>query len=210
MRLPIAKEGFLYGGIPLIGGVIFLLFSFWIIGIIFIFFAIFLLFFFRYPLRVVDEDSGSVYAPCDGKVVDIRVEHEDNFFKGLVNKVSIFMSIFNVHINYAPIDGVVEFVKYTPGRFNRADVIELKEGNENNFIGLSNGSLRVGIRQVAGWIARRIVCDCKIGDRISCGERIGMIKFGSRVDMYFPKDYNVCVKVGQVVRAGRTILGNKI
>lgn len=210
MRLPIAKEGLLYGGAPLILGAIFLFSSFWIIGIIFVFIAIFLLFFFRYPLRVVGGDPDSIYAPCDGKVIDVRDEHEDVFLKGVVHKISVFMSVFNVHINYAPINGIVKFIRYVPGKFARADVVGLKESNENNFIGISNGSLKVGVRQVAGWIARRIVCDCKVGDSVSTGRRFGMIKFGSRVDIYFPKDYSVCVKVGQAVRAGRTILGEKL
>lgn len=203
----IAREGFLYGFIPLILGVFLSIIRMWIIGLLFILISIFIFFFFRQSKRIVSGWHDSVYAPCDGRVIQARDEFEGDFFNGIVNKISIFMSIFNVHINYAPVDGVVDCIKYTPGGFKRANIAE---NNENNFIGISNGTLKVGVRQVAGWIARRIVCDSKVGDRVSCGRRFGLIKFGSRVDVYFPKDYNVCVKSGQVVRAGRTILGEKI
>lgn len=209
MRVPIAKEGLLYWIIPFIFGIFFLFVRFRITGGVLIILALAMFSFFRQPDRGVIADTDSIYAPADGKVIDIRDEYENIFFKDTVRKVSIFMSIFNVHINYAPINGLVEYIGYTPGGFKRADVVGLKESNENNFIGISNGSLKVGVRQVAGWIARRIVCDCRIGDRVSCGERIGLIKFGSRVDVYFPRDYNICVKPGESVRAGRTVLGEK-
>lgn len=209
MRMPIAKEGLLYGIIPLILGGLFLFIQYWIIGIVFILIAVSIFLFFRYPDRIVKNNSNSIYAPADGRIVDIRDEYEDMFIKDTVHKVSVFMSLFNVHINYAPVSGIVEFMKYMPGRFTKADIVGPKENNENNFIGISNGSIKVGVRQVAGWIARRIVCDCKVGDNISGGRRFGMIKFGSRVDVYFPKDYVICVKHGESVRAGMTVLGRK-
>lgn len=206
MRIPVAREGTLYCIIPILLGTIFMCLRFWILGIIFVFIAILVLLFFRYPDRIVKNNSGLVYAPADGRIVKVGEENEGVFFKDIVNKVSIFMSIFNVHINYAPISGVVEYIKYTSGNFKRADIAE---GNENNFIGISNGSFRAGIRQVAGWIARRIVCDCKVGDSVSAGKRFGLIRFGSRVDVYMPKDVAVCVKIGDKVRAGRTKIGEK-
>lgn len=209
MRIPIAKEGIFYGLIPLLLGVFFLSVKYWVIGGIFITIAVLMFLFFRYPDRIVNDNSGLIYAPADGKIVYIGDEDENIYFKDTVNRISIFMSIFNVHINYAPISGTVEIVKYNPGRFNRADIIGPVESNENNFIGISNGSAKIGIRQVAGWIARRIVCDCKTGDNLSAGRRFGLIKFGSRVDMYFPKYYNICLKIGEDVRAGRTVLGRK-
>lgn len=204
MRIPIAKEGLLYGVAPLVIGAIFLFFKFWIVGTVFVAIAAAIFLFFRYPNRMVKDNVGLVYAPADGRVIQIDEGYEDAFFKDIVHKVSIFMSIFNVHINYAPTSGVVEYIKYTRGNFERAVVAE---SNENNFIGISNDSVRVGVRQVAGWIARRIVCDCKVGDRVFTGKRLGLIKFGSRVDVYLPRDATICVKVGEKVRAGRTVLG---
>lgn len=209
MRIPVAKEGILYGIILFTPGIIFLFAQFWILSSIFGFLALAMIWFFRYPARSTEGNPFSIYAPADGRIVDIRDEYEDIFFKEIVHKIGIFMSIFNVHINYAPINGLVECIEYTRGRFDRADIVGSKESNENNFIGIRNDSLKVGVRQVAGWIARRIVCDCKIGDRVSCGERFGLIKFGSRVDVYFPGDYSICVKPGESVRAGRAVLGRK-
>lgn len=209
MKIPIAKEGMQYGIIPLISGIIFLFAKLWVIAVLFIFIGISAFLFFRQPNRIVNENAGLIYAPADGRVVHISDEYENIFFKDIAHRISIFMSIFNVHINYAPINGVVECIKYTPGRFKKADIIALNESNENNFIGLSNDFVKVGVRQVAGWIARRIVCNCRIGDKLTTGERLGLIKFGSRVDVYFPKDYNICVKLNECVRAGRTVLGEK-
>lgn len=209
MRMPIAKEGMVYGIMLLIVGVVFLSAKLVIAGSIFIIFSVFIFLFFRYPDRVVSNDSELIYAPADGRIVYIGDEDENTYFMDTVNRVSIFMSLFNVHINYAPIKGAVELVRYSPGRFTRANLVGLVENNENNFIGISNGSTKVGVRQVAGWIARRIVCDCKTGDNLSAGRRIGLIKFGSRVDVYFPKNYNVCLKLGECVRAGRTVLGRE-
>lgn len=209
MRIPIAKEGMLYGVIPLFLGIFFLFTKYWIIGGIFIIIALLIFLFFRYPDRIINGDSGLIYAPADGRIVYAGDESENIYFKDLVNRVSIFMSVFNVHINYAPISGVIGFIQYNPGRFNRADIVGKVESNENNFVGIMNGSTKVGVRQVAGWVARRIVCNCKIGDNLSAGKRFGLIKFGSRVDVYFPKNYNICLKVGESVRAGRTVLGRK-
>lgn len=209
MRIPISKEGVLYGIISFGLGIIFLFAKLWIIAILFIFVGISAFLFFRQPNRIVNENSEAIYAPADGRVVYISDEYENIFLKDIVHRVSIFMSIFNVHINYVPINGVVECIKYIPGRFTRADKVTLKENNENNFIGISNDIVKVGVRQVAGWIARRIVCNCRIGDRLTAGERLGLIKFGSRVDVYFPKDYSICVKLNESVRAGRAILGKK-
>lgn len=207
MRIPIAKEGLLYGVALLMFGLFFLYLKFWIAGIAIIVIAVSIFLFFRYPDRTIENDTGLVYAPADGRIIDIRDEFDGNYFNGAAHKVSIFMSIFNVHINYAPVSGVVEFVRYTPGRFSMANNVDLSNNNESNYVGIKTDGIRVGIRQVAGWIARRIVCDSKIGDRILAGKRFGMIKFGSRVDVFMPKDYNLCVKNGECVRAGRTILG---
>lgn len=207
MKIPIAKEGIQYGIMPFILGIIFLFVKFPIIGTLFILFSMFFFLFFRYPDREVLSDKSCIYAPADGKVLCIKDESEDTFLKDVVHRISIFMSVFNVHINYAPIHGVVEYMKYTPGKFIRADVININENNENNYIGLSSEKFKIGVRQVAGWIARRIVCDCKEGDILSAGKRFGLIQFGSRVDVFMPKDYVVCVKIGESVRAGRTVIG---
>jgi phosphatidylserine decarboxylase len=206
----IASEGLFYGMIPLVFGIILLFINQGFAGVIFFIFSLFVLLFFRYPDRTAPLNLKRIYAPADGKIVCVRDEFEREFFNTNVKRVSIFMSVFNVHINYSPVNGIVEYIKYTPGKFVNAGVIGGEETNENNFIGISADSLKIGVRQVAGWVARRIVCDCKKGDKLTAGKRFGLIRFGSRVDLFIPKDYTVQIKVGDVVRAGRTVIAEKI
>lgn len=210
MRIPVAREGLYYGVIPFILGIFFLSAGYPAAGIGFILVSVFIISFFRYPDRANDDISNLVYAPVDGKIICIREEMEEIFFNDTVRRISVFMNIFNVHVNYAPINGVVEYIRYSRGGFNKADRIKPEETNENNFIGIVNDNIKIGVRQVAGWIARRIVCDCRVGDILSAGRRFGLIKFGSRVDVFLPKDYKICVKVGDKVCAGRTVLAQPL
>lgn len=207
----IAKEGLWLGILPFIAGLFFLWLDLNISGILLCLISVFILYFFRQPYRVAIPKEAIIYAPADGRIIQIREEYENSFFKELVYKISIFMSLSNVHITYAPINGRIDYLQYKPGRFIRADKISegTEETNENNFIGISNGNRHVAIRQVAGCIARRIVCDIKIGDRLVAGKRIGMIKFGSRIDVYLPKDWQVSVSKGERTRAGRTVLAQR-
>lgn len=210
-KFAIAKEGLLLGGLPFIAGLFFMWIKMSIIGIVFCLIGIFILYFFRQPYRVPIFQEDVVYAPADGKIIQIAEENEKNFFKETVHKVSIFMSIFNVHITYAPVGGRIEYLQYKPGRFTRADKTGkgLEETNENNFIGIRNGNGKIAIRQVAGYIARRIVCDIKLGNKLSVGERIGMIKFGSRIDVYLPRDWEINIKNMERIKAGYTILAKR-
>ena len=210
-RLAIAKEGLLLGGLPFITGLFFMWMKMSVIGIVLCLIGIFILYFFRQPYRVPLSKEGVVYAPADGKIIQITEEHENGFFKETVHKVSIFMSIFNVHITYAPVPGRIEYLQYKPGKFIRANKIKksLEETNENNFIGICNENGKIAVRQVAGYIARRIVCDVKLGDKLSVGERIGMIKFGSRIDVYLPKEWEINVKNMERTKAGCTILAKR-
>lgn len=204
----IAKEGLWLGGGPFIIGLLFILTGLELPGILFLLVGIFILFFFRQPYRMSVKREDVIYAPADGKLIQIREEYEGSFFKEEVHKISIFMNLFNVHITYAPFSGKIDYLRYKPGGFRRADKIGsgLEEANENNFIGIRNGNKQVAIRQVAGYIARRIVCDLKRGDRLAAGERIGMIKFGSRIDVYLPKHWQISVRIGERTKAGRTVL----
>ena len=206
MRIPVAKEGILYSAFPLFFGILLLSFKLWILGAIFLFIAAAVVLFFRFPDRSVSVDNDKIYAPADGRIVHIKDDYTDYFYKEIIKKISIFMSIFNVHINYAPITGNIDYVKYAQGNFRRADLVTGEETNENNFINIVSGNLKVGVRQVAGWVARRIVCKCKIGDKIDAGNNFGLIKFGSRVDIYIPVNFDISINFGETVRAGRTVL----
>ena len=158
----------------------------------------FVLYFFRDPERVIPSGDGMV-SPADGRVVDVSQSQIDG---RPAWKISIFLSIFNVHVNRAPVSGIVRNQVYTPGRFRIASVPEASVENEQNTVTLQHESENIVVKQIAGAIARRIVFNKKIGDRVERGERIGLIKFGSRTDLLLPLDYMPAVKVGDRVRGG--------
>ena len=160
--------------------------------------AAFVLYFFRDPERVIPSGDG-VVSPADGRVVDLRKIEVDG---KPVWKISIFLSIFNVHVNRAPISGVVSGQVYTRGRFLVASVPEASVENEQNTVSIESAGETVVFKQIAGLIARRIVFTKKIGDRVERGDRVGLIKFGSRVDLFLPASYVPQIAVGDMVRGG--------
>jgi len=167
--------------------------------------------FFRDPNRETPQGESLIIAPADGTVSHIVSVFEDNYLKCDTTKISIFMSVLNVHVNRVPVHGRVEFIKHTKGKFLDARDDECFSSNENNVMGLSliASSLKIAVKQIAGKIAKRIVCACKVGDVFEQGQRFGMIKFGSRVEVFVPNSvtFEVMVKVGEKVTAGKTILG---
>lgn len=169
--------------------------------------TIFMIFFFRDPERKIPEGEGLFVSPADGKVMLIQDAYDDQHLKDNAIKVSIFMSPLNVHVNRAPCDGVVESVVHTPGKFLSAFKHEASFQNENIAMLLNTKHGKILVRQVAGFIARRAVCKAKVGDSLRRGERYGIIKFSSRLDVYLPKDAIIKVKLSDKVKAGETILG---
>ena len=169
----------------------------------------FTLFFFRDPERTVPEDANLVIAPADGTVTEIAEVHENTYLKSKAKKVGIFLSLFSVHINRSPCSGTVEYLKYTPGKFLNAGDLRSSEVNESNAIGIATSRCKMLVRQISGVVARRIVCTLKEGDKVETGEKFGMIKFGSRTELYIPADngFEVNVKLGQKIKAGETVLG---
>lgn len=165
--------------------------------------------FFRDPERVQPEDADAVIAPADGKV--IKTGRAIDPMSGEERQVvCIFMNVFNVHVNRMPISGKVENIRYIPGRFFNASLDKASEHNERNVIELTGkGNQRFTMVQIAGLIARRIVCFVEKGDKLKRGERYGLIRFGSRVDLYFPDSYEPIVYVGDKVFAGETALARK-
>jgi phosphatidylserine decarboxylase len=168
--------------------------------------AIFVIQFFRDPPRQVPQDGGVVLSPADGRIV--RVEKTlDPYQQREALLVSVFMNVFNVHSNRAPVDGTVERVEYSAGTFVNADLDKASLENERNALVIqSPGGGRVTVVQVAGLIARRILCYVKAGDRLARGQRYGFIRFGSRVDVYLPTTARARVAVGDKVHATTTIL----
>ncbi len=164
--------------------------------------------FFRNPKRIIPQQPGAVVAPGDGKVIAVEEEFEPRFLKDRSIRLSIFLNVFDVHVNRIPCEGVVENVQYQPGRFLVASKHEATVQNEQNAIMLRTAQgAKVLCVQVAGFIARRIVCWVSPGDRVERGERYGLIRFGSRMDTFLPLGSVVKVAVGDRVKGGETILG---
>ncbi len=170
-------------------------------------FVIFSLFFFRDPERIIPPGENFILSAGDGKVVEIKEIFEDFYLKDKARQVSIFLSVFDVHINRIPITGKVDFFKYIPGKFVQAYKQIASRDNEQTVIGIKNQKIKIVIKQIAGILARRIVCHIREGDTVKRGERFGMIKFGSRVDMIVPVDVEILVEVGQKVKGGETAIG---
>jgi phosphatidylserine decarboxylase len=169
--------------------------------------TLFMLFFFRDPERITLEGSGVFYSPADGKVILIRETKEGELLNEGAFEISIFMSPFDVHINRAPCKGTVKDVKHYPGRFFAAFKNDSSVLNEHVTILLETEHGKIVVRQVAGFLARRIVCRVKPGDSLKEGQRYGLIKFGSRVDVFLPLNTQIKVKLNDKVKAGETVLG---
>lgn len=167
---------------------------------------IFTLNFFRDPERVTPKDKNLIISPADGKIIVIKEVEENNYLHSNGKQISIFMSPLNVHVNRIPISGKVEYLKYRAGKFIKAFDDKASDENERMEIGINSPIGKVFFTQVAGFVARRIVTDLTLGDEVLCGRRFGMIKFGSRVDIVAPENFNVKAKVGDNVTAGETIL----
>jgi phosphatidylserine decarboxylase len=169
--------------------------------------TLFVLFFFRDPDRSIPEGKGIVVSPADGKVIVIKDIYEPTFLKQEVKQISIFLSVFNVHVNRAPIGGAVEVVKYNPGKFHVASVDKASLDNEQTAMLIASGNDKILVKQIAGLIARRIVCYAGPGDTIKTGERYGLIRFGSRVDLFLPRTAEIKVKLGDRVRGAQDVIG---
>lgn len=166
----------------------------------------FTFYFFRDPNRITPKGDSLVIAPADGKVISIKKTEEKEFIKGEAWQVCIFMSPLNVHVNRNPISGGVKHTRYVKGEYFAANVDKASERNEQMLIGLEGLHGKILFKQIAGFVARRIVCTLQVGDSVKAGDRFGMIKFGSRVDVFVPATAVVNVKLGEVTRAGETVL----
>ncbi len=188
---------------------VFALLSWPIPAMVFLIFTLFAMNFFRDPQRISPEEEGIILSPADGKVVEIG-EEIDPFTEEKRIRISIFMNIFNVHVNRSPVSGRVKEIRYIKGKFFNASLDKASSDNERNLILLEDREGRTfTVVQIAGLIARRIVCWVKKGDNLIIGERLGLIKFGSRVDLYLPSGYEIITRVGERVLAGIDILARE-
>ena len=206
--VPIVKEGFPFvgigAGVTLLSGML----GWTVVGVVAGGLTLFTAWFFRNPARIVPQGPGLVVAPGDGTVIAIEEQFEPRFLKDRSIRFSIFLNVFDVHVNRIPCEGVVENIQYQPGTFVVASKPEAMLKNEQNalFLRTTEGA-KVLCAQVAGLIARRIVCWLSPGDRVMRGERFGLIRFGSRMDTFVPLGTDVRVAVGDRVKGGETILG---
>ena len=212
MRKPsigITAEGFPSIFLCTLSAFIFVFIGCWPMSIVFLLLTFFACNFFRDPERVVPSGPGLAVSPADGKI--IRISNMPDPINGEVRQcISVFMNVFNVHVNRMPVTGKISGIVYKPGHFLNASLNKASESNERccyNIIDASGDSWQMV--QIAGLIARRIVCRVDEGDELKRGERYGMIKFGSRVDVYLPPNYNAAVMVGDKVLAGQSVLARK-
>lgn len=205
---PIVPDGFLFI-IPLaVLGILCVFLEVRWAGVLFLALTLFVMWFFRNPHRVTPEDGKAIISPADGRIIKIEEVEEKEMLNEKVRKVSIFMSVFNVHVNRAPCSGTIEKISYSKGKFFAANLDKASEFNERNsvLIKMADGG-QIRTTQIAGIVARRIVCWTKKGMQIQKGERFGLIKFGSRLEVFMPLDTTISVKVGDRVRAGETRIG---
>jgi phosphatidylserine decarboxylase len=197
------KEGYYFGVPPLVlGGVLFLLH--WnAAAVVLVLLALFVFCFFRDPERIIPAETGAVVSPGDGRVVVVT---EEEYAGRPGKRISIFLAVWNVHVNRAPAEGIITKMEYRPGKFLAAMRERASMENERNVFTLSTDAGEMVFKQIAGLIARRVVSWKKPGDRVLRGERIGLVRFGSRVDVWLPKDAEILVKVGQNVKGGASVL----
>ena len=208
-RIGIAREGFPFAGIGLVVTLFFLILGLVSLTIVVGALTLFVLYFFRDPDRKVDVQEKDVLTPADGRVVGVwNLESSENALGTRAVKVSVFMSLFDVHVNRIPIGGRISKISYRPGAFFAANLDKASDKNEQNAVFLdTRDGRRIVFVQIAGLIARRIACWVREGDEVQAGQRFGLIRFGSRVDVYLPEGSRVVVQPGDNVKAGKTILG---
>jgi phosphatidylserine decarboxylase len=206
MRIPIASDGYRFI-IPLVIITVVLALSplIWLAGVSGLL-LLFVLNFFRDPERTVPNEERVIVSPGDGKVVEI-VEEKDALLDEPYQRISIFLNVFNVHVQRTPVAGRIEQIKYNKGKFLNAASHKASLDNEQNSMIIHTGQEKVLVKQIAGLIARRIVCWAKEGDNYSLGQRFGLIRFGSRVDLFLPLNAEIKVSLGDHVAGGSSIIG---
>jgi phosphatidylserine decarboxylase len=182
----------------------------WFAAFVFTILALWVAYFFRDPERTGDRGDTLVVAPADGKLVMITEVDEPTFVGGRAKRLSIFMNVFSVHVNRYPVSGTVRFTKHTAGKFLNAAAEKSSDENEQSSVGIESGRNKILVRQIAGLIARRIITYSKVGEHATQGDRFGLIRFGSRVDVFVPTDALIRVQLGQQTSAGTTVLAELV
>ncbi|WP_294342363.1 phosphatidylserine decarboxylase [uncultured Selenomonas sp.] len=203
----IVSEGYKFIGAALVLAVIFGYFAHPYAALPFVVLACYFAYFFRSPTRTIAENEHHILSPADGTVTEISSVGVDDFVGEPCNKIVIFMSVFNVHVNRSPINGEIKLQKYYCGRFRPAYKDEVGFENEHHLIGIDRGDLRITVKQIAGILARRIVSWVTLDDRMKQGDIYGMIRFGSCLEIVMPERAQILVREGEKVQGGKTVLG---
>ncbi|MGI5911815.1 MAG: phosphatidylserine decarboxylase family protein [Syntrophomonadaceae bacterium] len=206
-RSIIAKEGWSYICVFLVLTLVLALTPYKHFLILPLLLAIFTAYFFRNPERTIPDESGSILAPADGKVISINEVWEDEYIKSQCIQISIFLSLFNVHINRVPMAGKVEYISRSGNTHLPAYRNDAAVSNVSNTVGIKSVYGKIMVVQITGMIARRIVCWFQIGDTVKAGDRLGLIKFGSCTQIYLPTYAQITIKPGDKVRGGETVIG---
>jgi phosphatidylserine decarboxylase len=206
--LKFAREGYLPTAVPAVTGLVLAPFFGWWFCAATLVLAVLVLLFFRDPARVAPADPAAIVAPADGRVLAVELKEQGHrLARRPMHRISIFMSPLNVHINRMPAAGTVRDIRYSPGQFRAAYADDASEVNESNAVLVETGVAGpMVVIQIAGWLARRIVCHVHVGDRLDRAARFGLIMFGSRVDLYVPAEISICVRSGDRVSAGSTVV----
>jgi phosphatidylserine decarboxylase len=197
------KEGYTFGVPLLVLGGVFYLLRWNVAAVVLVLLALFVFSFFRNPERVIPTETGAVVSPGDGRVVVVT---EEEYGGRAGKRVSIFLAVWNVHVNRSPAAGTITKMEYRPGKFLAAMMERASLENEQNVFTLSTEAGEIVFKQIAGLIARRVVSWKKIGDKVARGERVGLVRFGSRVDLWVPKEAEILVKLGDNVKGGSSVL----
>ncbi len=205
--IPVVKEGIPFIAVAFLGAVGFTIGGVWPIGLFLLVITAYIVYFFRNPERLPPVGSKLVASPADGEIIFVGPSVESEFLNEEMTKISVFMNLFNVHVNRVPIEGTIKNMKYHRGRFMAASEDRASEENERNAMVIETPQgVKVVLVQVAGLIARRIICYPAIGNFILKGQRMGLIRFGSRCDIFLPKTCTVNIKMGDKVVGGETVL----
>jgi phosphatidylserine decarboxylase len=196
-------DGYKFAAAPLLAGIVAIIFHWNWLGGVLIFLGLFVLFFFRDPDRTPPPDQDTIVSPADGRIMEVVEESRDG---KPGRRISVFLSIFDVHVNRSPVAGRITAIEYRTGKFYAAMRGRASAENEQNAFYVQSGRGEVVFKQIAGWVARRIVCWKSVGESVIRGERVGMIRFGSRMDIWLPEAVEILVRPGQHVSGGSSVL----
>ncbi len=204
----VEKDAFKFLAGLAVVAVIFFVLEFWAGALLALLLLVAVALFMRETIREPDFPDDRIVSPASGKIIEIKEVFETEYVRERTRKISIFMSLLDEHVNYAPITGTVAYLRHKPGGFKKAYLAEASAQNEAQYIGFRRGESSLLMKQIAGVVARRIICRCRLREKFQAGEKIGLIRFGSRVELFLPLQMKIRVREGETVKGASTIIGS--